>query len=457
MKTKLTFSNKQLMFIFGAIGLLLGAVLVGVLLNARSVSAQKGAISKEAAQAAAEAAYPGTKAVEVEMDDSGRNAYEVELDNGVEVIVDAVTGQIVDTGTEENDDVDDGNDANDANDVEDGDIEGNKDSHKPDVLEAAPVPLEQIGDGFCTATASVQFNACQSEATDDFFTAQALCLQITDGTERQQCFLAAALMRIQDNQLCGEQRDAREYLCDSLGEGQYDPNFDPALFDHDFANLTNPNSYFPLGIGNVWEYMEGDETVTVEVLNKTKLIEGVTCIVVNDFAKVNGVPLENTDDWFGQRLDGTVDYCGEMVRNYEVFAGDNPMQPELVNIDGSFKAGQDALPGTIFLGNPTVGMIYRQEWAPGDAEDAAVVLSISYSYGSDPTLDEFVPQELAELLCSAGDCVVTGDFTPIEPGGFARKYYAAGIGFFLEIKPDSGDTLQLVSCSFNPICADLPR
>ena len=43
------------------------------------------------------------------------------------------------------------------------------------------------------------------------------------------------------------------------------------------------------------------------------------------------------------------------------------------------------------------------------------MLSTTYGFGSDPELDELVPQALAELLCAAGDCVVTGEFTPLEP------------------------------------------
>ena len=36
-----------------------------------------------------------------------------------------------------------------------------------------------------------------------------------------------------------------------------------------------------------------------------------------------------------------------------------------------------------------------------------------------PELDEHVPEALAELLCNS-DCVVTHEFSPIEPDVFAR-------------------------------------
>jgi hypothetical protein len=132
------------------------------------------------------------------------------------------------------------------------------------------------------------------------------------------------------------------------------------------------------------------------------------------------------------------------------------MEAELVEIEGSFKAGRDgAKSGVLMMASPVVGEIYRQEWAPGDAEDAAEVLSTTYGYGEDEELDEFVPQELAELLCN-GDCVVTRDFNPLEPDAEERKYYAPGIGPFLEVDLETGDIVRLVGCNFDPVCSILP-
>lgn len=310
---------------------------------------------------------------------------------------------------------------------------------------------------FCTDTANAQLSACRNEVLDDFNKANAICIQVLDNGERTECVNDAKTSRKEGDQLCKEQHDARLDLCDAIGEDRYDPNFDPELFDEDFTNLTSPNPYFPLDIGNMWEYVGGDEENTVVVLADTKLILDVTCIVVNDLV-VNNVSgsREDTNDWFGQRKNGTVDYCGEESKDFELFEGDNPMIPELVSIDGSFKAGRDGdLSGTIFLGTPTEGTTYRQEFSAGNAEDAATVLSVNYGFGSDPELDQFVPQDLAELLC-ADDCVVTEDFSPISPDAIERKYYANGIGLFLEVDPSSGDINQLVNCNFDPRCASLP-
>ena len=313
-----------------------------------------------------------------------------------------------------------------------------------------------LASGACSLTASTQWGACGHGVVDDFLSANAVCINVLDKDARRDCFREAQVARTEGSQRCRKQLRARRDLCRSLGEARYDADFDPAAFDSDFASLTKPNPYFPLGIGNRWEYA-GAEVVNVEVLAKTKLILGVTCIVVNDRVEKGGKVVEDTDDWFGQRKSGAVDYCGENSRSFETFAGDVPEEPELVEVAGSWKAGRDgALAGTAFLAAPTVGKVYRQEFSPGNAEDIGVVLSTTYAFGSDASLDEHVPQALAELLCAAHDCVVTGESTPIEPGGFERKYYARGIGLFLGIHPASAEVLRLVGCNFDPRCATLP-
>ena len=86
---------------------------------------------------------------------------------------------------------------------------------------------------------------------------------------------------------------------------------------------------------------ERDEENTVVELADTKHIQGVTCIVMNDLVVMKTESTEDTNYWFGQRKDGTVDSCGEESKDLEIFEGDNPMIPELVSIDGSFKAGRD--------------------------------------------------------------------------------------------------------------------
>jgi hypothetical protein len=104
--------------------------------------------------------------------------------------------------------------------------------------------------------------------------------------------------------------------------------------------------------------------------------------------------------------------------------------------------------------------VYLEEFSLGHAEDVTEILSTTYTFGKQAELDRGVPRQLANLFCSAGDCVVTRNFSLLEPGIFAHKYYARGIGVFLEVEidPESSDVeiSRLVSCNFDPRCASLP-
>ena len=288
--------------------------------------------------------------------------------------------------------------------------------------------------GPCANTATAALRACRAEVVDDFQIARGVCINLSDAAERTECFDEATAERQETRTLCREQHDARLDLCGALGEDRYDPDFDPANFVDPLAigGAVAPNPYFPLVPGTRWVYEGDDETVTVTVTDKTKLIEGVTCLVVNDLVEEDGVPIEDTDDWHAQDVDGNVWYCGEIAKNFETFAGDDPEEAELVDIEGSWKTGRDgARPGIIMLAAPQVGDVYRQEFALGDAEDVARVISTTGS--------AMVPAASCD-----GDCVVTRDFTPLEPDANERKLYAPGIGLILERDLESGDRVELV-------------
>lgn len=305
---------------------------------------------------------------------------------------------------------------------------------------------------YCTGTAAAMFEACRSEGEPGYWKAVAICSNIDDDEDREECFDEIAEERRETGRLCRAQMEARHAVCHKLGENRHDPDFDSSRFDSDFTRLTRPNRYYPLAAGFRWDFVAPNETITVEVLNKTKLVDGVTCIVVNDKVFVGGRIVEDTDDWLAQARDGDVYYCGEEVKDFETFAGDAPEEPELVSIDGSFKAGRDGdKPGILFRGAPMQGELYRQEFSLGNAEDVAEVLSTTYAFGRDAELDRFVPRALADLLCP-GDCVVTKEYTPLEPGAVELKYYASRIGKFLEVNPDTGTAVRLAGCNMDSRC-----
>jgi len=310
---------------------------------------------------------------------------------------------------------------------------------------------------FCSATAQALFRACDNEISNDYWVGVGICINESDDADRRECFADVRQAHAEGQQLCREQRAGRRGACDLLGEARYDPPFEPQAFDADFANLGNPNPYFPLAIGSQWEFRSQTQSTKVQVLNETKLIDEVRCIVVRDEVREDGDLIESTNDWYAQAKDGNVWYCGEETGSFESFDGDRPRKPELVSIDGSFKAGREGdKPGIIFQASPTVGQAYVEESSLTNAEDATVILSTSYSYGRNPTLDELVPAALARALCHT-DCIVTRNFSLLEPGVFERKYYARGIGVFLEVEPESGEVVRLVKCNVDPRCAALPH
>ncbi|MGH9367855.1 MAG: hypothetical protein ACRD3M_09305, partial [Thermoanaerobaculia bacterium] len=103
------------------------------------------------------------------------------------------------------------------------------------------------GDGdkkrFCSQTANLLFRACGHEVQDDFWVASAKCVNVSDPVERAECSAEAKESRRESRQLCQEQLEGRLDACKSLGEGRYDPDFDPELFDDNFEKLPNPNPY----------------------------------------------------------------------------------------------------------------------------------------------------------------------------------------------------------------------
>jgi hypothetical protein len=207
----------------------------------------------------------------------------------------------------------------------------------------------------------------------------------------------------------------------------YDPSIDPANFVNpaEIGKAALPNKFFLLLPGYTRIYKSGTETITVTVTNETKVIEGVTCAVVHDVVEDNGELIEDTYDWYAQDKDGNIWYFGEATQAF---------QEGEVSTEGSWTAGVDgALPGVVIWAKPEakVGEAYRQEYYAGHAEDFGKVLSLT---------------ESATTPAASCDetCLMTEDTTPLEPDVLEHKYYAPGIGFIYELKPKTGETVELV-------------
>ncbi|MFC1664264.1 hypothetical protein ACFL17_01365 [Pseudomonadota bacterium] len=284
-------------------------------------------------------------------------------------------------------------------------------------------------DRTCSKVANAVFTSCRSEVREEYWLNYGHCLNTDEQQELEECLNESRENRREGWRLCSEQKTARLEICSAIGQALYNPEIDTGQFLDPASIAANPNPYFPLIPGMVKMLKSGDETITISVTEDTIEILGVTCIVVRDVVEENGQLVEDTQDWYAQDTSGNVWYFGELSKNYE--------DGELSDLDGSWKAGVDgAIPGIIMLATPIVGDIYRQEYALGEAEDMAEVVS------TDETSESALAAD-----CASG-CVVTREFLPIDPDAEELKFYAPGIGNILVIDVDSGDREELTSISY---------
>jgi hypothetical protein len=191
--------------------------------------------------------------------------------------------------------------------------------------------------------------------------------------------------------------------------------------DNFVSQIDNP--YFPLEPGTTLIYRgetEGAPTRNVTyVTNDTKVILGVTTIVVHDQAFEEGVLVEDTYDWYAQDVDGNVWYFGEATQELDE-------DGNVISTEGSWEAGVDgAQPGIVMLADPKKGDRYQQEFLPGVAEDMAQVLKFKESF-------------CVRYGCFE-DVLVTKEWSPLDPGVVENKYYAKGIGFISAVMVKGGD------------------
>lgn len=294
--------------------------------------------------------------------------------------------------------------------------------------------------GPCSSSAVALRRACAADIVDDGFESRAICADIADDDDRLECLAEAAIADEENAEECDAVLDARLAICEATGDASHDPIFGE-LFVANFVDPTligasvEPNPFFPLVAGNRWTYESEAEVIVVEVLNETKLIDGVTCVTVNDVVMEDGQLIEDTDDWYAQDVSGNVYYCGEIALNYELFEGDDPELAELVDIEGSWKHGRDgAEAGMLLPFDPVVGTTIRQEVLFGEAEDVVDILSVTAS-------------ESSPGGSCTDTCLQTRDYTPLEPDVEEFKFYLPGVGLIVEVDPDSGERLELVEFS----------
>jgi hypothetical protein len=201
------------------------------------------------------------------------------------------------------------------------------------------------------------------------------------------------------------------------------PSADPADF-----TTTVDNPYYPLRPGTVWTYTstgdEGAQKDLVTVTDQTKVVQGVTTVVVHDVVRdAGGTMVEDTYDWYAQDKAGNVWYFGEDTTAYEKGKADK---------EGSWEAGKDgAHAGIAMLAQPDIGDGYAQEYRKGVAEDHGTIESLT--------------EKRTEPFGSYDALLQTKDTTPLEPKLVESKYYAKGIGVVHEETVAGGkESVELV-------------
>ena len=274
----------------------------------------------------------------------------------------------------------------------------------------------------CIGSAQDLRSACRDDARAERSIALANCHHVTDPLARTACMEQAALALDDALAECGEHYDARIDVCDRLSASLYDPLIDPL----DFVGIID-NPYMPLlpGTTRVYEGQtaEGLEHIEYEITHNTKVILGVTCIEVHDVVSIGGLVVEDTLDWFAQDTAGNVWYFGENSRDIE--------DGLIASLEGSWIAGVDgAKPGIAMHALPTIGVLYRQEFAQGIAEDLASVTAIGLA--------------ITVPTGSYINCLQTEDFTPMDPEHIENKFYAPGVGSIREVNIQSGEFVELI-------------
>jgi hypothetical protein len=195
------------------------------------------------------------------------------------------------------------------------------------------------------------------------------------------------------------------------------------------------NPFFPLPPGTTFIY-KGRKELSKQrdeftVTERTVVIDGVTCRVVHDKVFVRGILRENTFDYFAQDRDGNVWYFGEDTEELD-------KRGKVISTAGTWRAGMNgAQPGVIMEARPKINDHYFQEMAAPLAQDEAIVLE----------LHETVAVPFGKFT----NCLLTKEFTQLEPGNVEHKFYARGVGFILGVVVKGGkERLALVNIVREP-------
>ncbi|SFC89308.1 hypothetical protein [Streptomyces aidingensis] len=169
----------------------------------------------------------------------------------------------------------------------------------------------------------------------------------------------------------------------------------------------------------------GRVRAVVEVTDETTEIGGVPALIVKETVSVDGVVIEESDNWFSQDSDGNVWNLGADTNTVE--------DTEVFETPGAWQSGKHgAHPIIIMPAGPEVGDVYITPDAPEEQEATVEILAL------DTAVD--VP------FGSFDSTVATANTNPVQPHDTYRLTYAEGVGLVLREQTEGGaQRMELIS------------
>lgn len=168
------------------------------------------------------------------------------------------------------------------------------------------------------------------------------------------------------------------------------------------------NTYMILDPDYKLIFVDGKDTLTIRVLDETKIVDGVKTRIVEERETKGGKLAEVSRNYFAfDKATGDIYYFGEDVDMYDA-------DGKVKNHEGSWLSGVNgARFGLMMPGKPKVGYRYYQELAPKVALDRAEVVSVAE--------DVKVPAGTFK------NCLKTRESSGLE-SGVEEKLFASGVG-----------------------------
>jgi hypothetical protein len=199
--------------------------------------------------------------------------------------------------------------------------------------------------------------------------------------------------------------------------------------------IAGSNPYFPLTPVGKQAILTGEDEgqavrLQVTILDRTKVIEGVTTRVIEEREWVDNELFEVTWNYFAQASDGSACYFGEDVDIYEATG---------ISHEGAWCAGAgDNAPGVFMPADPEPGTKFQMEIAPEVAEDEGTIVGIG-------------PVEVP--FGRFTETLRIREFNPLD-GGKDFKIYAAGTGIIVDGPLTLDDLRQTSGAPEQPIPTD---